>query len=70
MKFEGTFNWHGETHTKYCHAANKEQAKILMINMLAKDLKRCVPMVSLYFNGDLANFEIKEIKHETSQTHN
>lgn len=49
-RYKGTFNWHGENHELYTHAASEAQAKNFMIRQLAKKLGRSAQSVYGYFN--------------------
>jgi len=60
QRYKGTFNWHGENHTLYTHAASESQAKNFMIRQLAKKLGSATGPLYNYFNNKGNSWKVEK----------
>lgn len=59
-RYKGTFNWHGERHTLYSHAASEAQAKNFMIRQLAKKLGSATGPLYNYFRDKGNSWKVEK----------
>ena len=65
--YQLTFNWHGEIHVIWTHAASEELAFSLAAIRLAKLLDIPRSRVSFYFSGSDKYFIRKEVKQNANE---
>lgn len=61
IKYEGVFNWFGETHKMWCYAYTLGQAKQLFILRIADKIGCTTSKVRNYFASEKDNFQIEEV---------
>lgn len=61
IKWEGKFNWHGEVKTYYRHATSEAQAKVRLLNAMARELGVATHSLYPVYDGSVDNFSIKEV---------
>ena len=62
-KFQGRFNWYGETHIFETTASNRDQAFTFMCSQLAKEVQRATSMVIAYFKRNPKSWSITELQN-------
>ena len=61
--FKGTFNYHGEIHIRYTHAATELGAFCNIIRGLATDLDTSQARLAGYFSGT-DHYKIEQVRKE------